>query len=173
MKKGNYGFLVWIYPFISLWALVFGMPLVCFMIAGFVIFAEREEWVIKQCLNVLVFWMFWQVYLTVYIQCFSFADNELLSFFAGPVGAVIGFINSVVWFAIIVIMGLLKVKNGQDMTLFGRKLVNELYGKVVASTGPQFQNIMPSIQAQMAPKPTNQASGQTGGFTPPPPPPSA
>ncbi len=129
MQKGKLGFSLWFYPIVALWCIILEQFIPIVMIAGFAFFVERETWVIKQCMTVLMF----SIYYTLY--------NFIMGFFiAIPLlGFVFSIVDLVIWIivAIFVILSFGKVKNGQDASLPGKGLAQQAFGMV--GQQPQYQ----------------------------------
>ena len=51
MRKGKLGVVVCLYPILGFVCVILNQPLLCALIFGFVLVAERDEWAGRQCLQ--------------------------------------------------------------------------------------------------------------------------
>ncbi len=88
---------------------------------GFVIAVEKDEWTIKQCAHVVMFNIYWSVY--DYIMGMFTGGLNAIPFVGGVIAAPLNIIDTIVWVVLVVlvmIQGLGKLKNGQDISLPGK-----------------------------------------------------
>jgi hypothetical protein len=198
MQKGRFGFSLWFYPFIALWTVLMGPALASFLILGFVMAVEKDEWTIKQCLHVVMFTIYWNVFDTI----MSFLSGIPL---LGIAISVINFIVFLLTLIMILVMGLGRLKRGQDISLPGMGIVNRAYGLIQTFVPQEYQSqtyeqprhqqpdyqpeqeyeyeqpqqqapapppVVPQAKTSYAPPPTS-VQGSTNRPAPPPPPPAS
>lgn len=198
MQKGKFGFSLWLYPYLSLWGLYLNMDLVPFLIAGFVIKVEQDEWTSKQCLHTIMICCFYNMYRLI-------ADAAIDIPLIGAAFLVVDMIIMIIFLILVFVMGFHKLKNGQSITMFGMGIINRAYGYIpqqytqpqqpqYAQQPPQQPYAQPPYQQQQYAQPQPYAQPQQpqyappqaapaappndpppaapGGFTPPPPPPA-
>ena len=51
MQKGKYGLYLWFYAALAFILAILGQTLLCGLLLGFVIIAERDEWLTKMCIR--------------------------------------------------------------------------------------------------------------------------
>lgn len=139
MAKGKFGFSLWLYPFIAMWTVLVGPSLASVLILGFVLGAEKDEWAVKQCIHVVMFNIYWNVYKTI----MGFLSGIPL---LGMVLSVIDVIVFIVMLVLILILGLGRLKNGYDIGLPGRGIVNRAYG--LMQSVPMYQQVQQQPQYQ-------------------------
>lgn len=154
MQKGKFGFSLWLYPYISLWALFLNMNLVPFLIAGFVIAVEKDEWASKQCLHTIMICVYFGMYRFV---MGLFTGIPML----GLVFSVIDMIVNLVFFILVFILGFMKLKNGKSINMFGMGIVNRAFGQMLQyvqmdspQPTPQPTYTAPVMEQPVAPQPT-------------------
>lgn len=133
MKKGNTGINLYFFAAFAFILVLIGQTSLCGMLLGFVILAERDEWLTKQVIQAFG--------LTV---CTAFVGKILssLSFFnsipfIGPVFyGVFGFISGIVnlLFLILAIIAIVRVMKGTDAGIpLLQKFANWAYGTVMSN----------------------------------------
>lgn len=173
MEKGKFGFSLWLYPFISLWTVLLGFELATIGILLFVIAAEKNEWVIKQCAHAVMFMVYW--YLIGFIFDFVSGMFTGIPFVGGLIGTVFDIIYGIFWIVIVIlvlVLGLGRLKKGGDIGLFGKGIVDRAFGVVsgyAAQHGYHTQPQQPYGQQQWQQPPQQQGYAPA----PPPPPPQA
>lgn len=146
MQKGKLGFSVWLYPFLALWSVLMGNLVSTLLIVGFAIAVEKDEWCTKQCLHAVMFQIYWGV-LDVVMSYFTALP------LAGYVFAVIDFIIWLILLILVFIVGLGRLKRGEDIGLPGKGIVNRAYGMIQ-------QYIVPQQYTQPVPQPYVQPVAQ-------------
>lgn len=182
MQKGKYGFCVWIYPFLALWAVSTRLFWIPFLIAGFVILVEKDEWAIKQCLHTLVLSLIYSTYtmiitpltqIPVDIDVGSMLSSGKAPIQWGNIFSTIDIIISIAFFALLIFMGMMKLVKGENISFFGMNIVNRAYGfiqKTVTVTTPQPSNESSAQPAQAAPpqpQPVDAAPAPSQQYTQP------
>lgn len=146
MQKGKFGFQLWLYPYISLWALFLEMNIIPFIIAGFVIAVEKDEWASKQCLHTVMICIYYSVYQMIMN---GFIAVPLL----GAVFVVIDGIVALVFFILVFILGFMKLRKGESISMFGMGLINQAYGFIQqAAPAAQYQQQYQQPQYQQQPQ---------------------
>jgi hypothetical protein len=121
MQKGKFGFSLWLYPFIALWTVLLWEPFASIAIMLFVMAVEKNDWAIKQCIHVVMFNIYWSIYL--YVIGFLTAIPLI-----GTVFSVIDFVVWVIMMVLITVLGIMRLRNGQDIGLPGKGIVNRAFG---------------------------------------------
>ncbi len=129
MQKGKFGFSLWLYPFISLWLMLFNQTLANVLILGFVIAVEKDEWAVKQCAHVLMFSIYWAMY--NFIMDMITGWFESVPLIGGVAAAPLNILDTVVWIVLVILcfaLGLSRLKHGEDIGLPGKNVINRAYG---------------------------------------------
>jgi hypothetical protein len=121
MQKGKFGFSLWLYPFIALWTVLLWTPFASIVIMLFVMAVEKNDWAIKQCIHVVMFNIYWSIYLYV-------IDFLVAIPLVGTVFSIIDFVVWVIMMILITILGILRLRNGQEIGLPGKGIVNRAFG---------------------------------------------
>ena len=159
MTKGKYGIYLWFYAVVAFILTFLGQTTLCALLLGFVIIAEKNEWLTRQVIQAFFLSLFVSI-LKSLIQIVSTPLGRL-PFGVGNVfdtifGIVDGIISIVV--LIFVIIALLKVAKGQEAGLPGlatiaNKALGILEKKVYTQMPPQApQYQQPQQQFQQVPQ---------------------
>ena len=156
MTKGKFGIYLWFYAVAAFILTFLGQPLLCGLLLGFVIAAEKNEWLTRQVIQAF------------FLSLFVSVLNKLIGIVSIPLGrlpfgvgsvfdTIFGIVDSVISIVVLifVIIALLKVAKGQEAGLPGLStLANKAFGivekKVYAPMPPQAPQA-PQYQPQQAP----------------------
>lgn len=139
MKKGKYGICLWFYAMVAFVLAFLGQTLLCGLLLGFVILAERDEWLTKQVIQAF--------FLTIFSSCVSAVFGILsvfsaIPFLGGIVAGILSFVNGIVSLLVLifVIIALTHVCREQDANVpFFAGLSNRALGyiaRTVYTDGP-------------------------------------
>lgn len=123
MNKGKFGFAVWLYPYLALWAFFLDMDLIPFLIAGLVLVVEKDEWATKQCLHTIMIGIYYNLY--QWIMAFLISIP-----FTGFAFIVFDLVVDVVFFVMVFILGFIRLKKGKSIQMFGMGTINRAYGYI-------------------------------------------
>ena len=123
MRKGKFGFAVWLYPYIALWTLFLGMDIMPFLITGLVLVTEKDEWATKQCLHTVIIGIFYKLYQWI----MAFLVTLPL---AGYGFIIVDFVIDLVFFILLFIIGFFRLKRGKSILMFGMGIINQAYGYI-------------------------------------------
>ncbi len=130
MEKGRFGIYLWFYAVLAFILAFLGQILLCGLLLGFVIVAEKNEWLTRQAMQAF--------FLSIFASIVGRILDILNVFQRIPIigtvfGVIFGAITSLVSLLvlIIVIVSLFKVAKGQDAGVpLLSKLANRAYGLV-------------------------------------------
>ena len=120
MQKGKYGVCLWFYALVAFILAFLGQVLLGGLLLGFVIVAEKNEWLTRQVIQAF--------FLTIIVSVIN-AVLDLLNIFA--IGVVFNVISTIVSIVVLVfvIIAMVKVVKGQEANMpLLSKLANRAYG---------------------------------------------
>ena len=166
MQKGKYGVCLWFYALVAFILAFLGQVLLGGLLLGFVIVAEKNEWLTRQVIQAF--------FLTIIVSVIN-AVLDLLNIFGNvpivgtAIGVVFNVISTIVSIVVLVfvIIAMVKVVKGQEANMpLLSKLANRAYGiiekKVYTQAAPanyaqpqapQAPQVPVQPQAPQAPKP--------------------
>lgn len=128
MQKGKFGICLWFYAALAFVLAFLGQVVLCALLLGFVIAAEKNEWVIKQTMQALFLSLFSAVVSAV-LSIFDVFDS--IWFFRSVVSVIVSVIMGIVSLLILigVIVALVRVTKDKDANLpLLSKLANRAFG---------------------------------------------
>lgn len=183
MKKGKFGIVLSFYAVLAFILVILKQPLLCALVTGFAIFAEKDEWAGRQTLQALLLSLLVTFVSDVLVWV---ADIISIPFLSGLFSTVFSVLSVLVYLAAIVfsILAVIKVLRGEDAGIPGiSELAYKAYG-VARPKPPKYtyapppQNSVPQNnipQNNQAPQytyqpPVQQNPAQQGNVpqTPPP-----
>lgn len=148
MQKGKYGIYLWFYAVVAFILAFLGETLLCGLLLGFVIIAEKDEWLSKQVIQAF--------FLSLFSSTVSYVLSNINIFQSVPLigGVFTGICNVINFFVsiailIFAIIAIVKTAKGQDAGVPGfSALANRAYGYVAKKvyTNPNQGN---NTNAQM------------------------
>ena len=153
MQKGKYGVCLWFYALVAFILAFLGQVLLGGLLLGFVIVAEKNEWLTRQVIQAF--------FLTIIVSVIN-AVLDLLNIFGNvpivgtAIGVVFNVISTIVSIVVLVfvIIAMVKVVKGQEANMpLLSKLANRAYGiieKKVYTQAAPANNAQP--QAPQAPQ---------------------
>ena len=128
MQKGKFGICLWFYAALAFVLAFLGQVVLCALLLGFVIAAEKNEWVIKQTMQALFLSLFSAVVSAV-LSIFDVFDS--IWFFRSVVSVIVSVIMGIVSLLILigVIVALVRVTKDKDANL---PLLSKLASRIVA-----------------------------------------
>ncbi|MFZ2539071.1 MAG: hypothetical protein WAX04_09230, partial [Oscillospiraceae bacterium] len=130
MKKGNYGIFLTFYALLAFVLAFLGQTLLCGLLLGFVILAEKDEWASKQVMQAFFLTLFTSILSQALAMLNIFSGIPFVgAIFATFTGIITGLISFVI--LIFVIIAMVKVAKGKDagIPVFS-KLANRAFGIV-------------------------------------------
>ena len=130
MKKGKYGVCLWFYAMVAFVLAFLGQTLLCGLLLGFVILAERDAWLSRQVIQAF--------FLSIFSSCITSIFSILTIFnvipiLGGIITGILGIISGLVSLLVLIIAGVALVRVCQDeeadVPLLG-KLANRALGYV-------------------------------------------
>ena len=135
MRKGKFNIVLPFYAIVGFVLAMLGQVLLCGLLLGFVLVAERDEWASRQCMQAF--------FLSLVMSIANLVQNILSIFtsipvagwlFSGVISFIVGAISIVV--LIFAIIGLVRVCKGEDARLpWLSALAGKAYGVVTPHTG--------------------------------------
>lgn len=176
MKKGKLGISLTTYAVIAFVLAIFGQMLIAAILLGFVLYAERDEWAGRQCMQAFFLTFASGVIGIITVAIFFFTalgSGISYSYYYGGAAIVIAMIIPVaLWILVLVfeIRGLVRVVKGQeaDVPLLSG-WAYRAYGYVRSRQNPPPQG---GYGQGGYPPPQGGYPPQGGSYPPPPPPPS-
>ena len=157
MQKGKYGICLWFYAVLGFILAFLGQTLLCMLLLGFVIVAEKNDWLTKQVMQALFLSLFSGIANLIFNSIHSFWNSTF--YFSTTVGVLTGVLSALVGLLVLifVIIGIIiSVKGSPAGIPIFSKLANRAFGlierKVVYHQPPQqppyppTQGYQPSAQ---------------------------
>ena len=141
MTKGKYGVYLWFYAVVAFILTFLGQTTLCALLLGFVIVAEKNEWLTRQVIQAF----FLSLFVSLFDALLSIVRNPLnklpydISSIFSTVFSVIDSIVAIV-VLVFVIIALLKVAKGQEADLPG---LSTLANKALGIMENKFYSQMP------------------------------
>lgn len=137
MRKGNYGICFCFYAVLAFVLAFLGQTLICALLLGFVIVAEKDEWAVRQVMQAFFLALCSSVVSGV-LGIFGFLQN--IPFVGGAVGTVFSFISGIVSLLILIfaIIALVRVVKEQDAALPGLSHLAERAFGMIQRRVPQY-----------------------------------
>ena len=141
MKKGNFGIQLCLYTILAFIMAYFGNATVLFLLAGAVIFLERDEWAGRQVIQAIGLY-FARTLINIFWNFINSGFHSILSFFSGisQITKIWNMGDTIVDFIVAALMlvfcivGILNNMKGKDANIIGvSKLADWAYGTVNAS----------------------------------------
>lgn len=135
MRKGKYNIVLPFYAIVAFVLAILGQMLLCGLLLGFVIVAERDEWAVRQCMQAFFLSIVSGIAGVVQSVMGIFNVVPLLNWLtSGITSFVVGVIYLVV--LIFAIIGLVHVCKGQDARVpWLTTLAGKAYGVIAQHTG--------------------------------------
>ena len=136
MQKGKYGVCLWFYALVAFILAFLGQVLLGGLLLGFVIVAEKNEWLTRQVIQAF--------FLTIIVSVIN-AVLDLLNIFGNvpivgtAIGVVFNVISTIVSIVVLVfvIIAMVKVVKGQEANMpLLSKLANRAYGIIEKKVAP-------------------------------------
>ncbi len=147
MQKGKFGFSLWLYPYIALWALClwsgYGM-VICVALSLFVAVTENNEWCTKQCLKAVLIAIYWGVYNLI---SNAFYYVPIIKYANGLIDTVI----TACFCVLVLVIGLKKLMNGEELSFPGMSVIDKAFGHVQQFVAPQSQGYQQGAPYQQPP----------------------
>lgn len=149
MQKGKYGICLPFYAILAFVLAFLGQILLCALLLGFVIAAEKDEWLTKQVMQAFFLSLFYSLITTIFsVSAISnlFGGAWYMSGILGIFGTIFSIITGLVSLAVLifVIIGIVRVAKGLDAEIpVFHSLANRAFGlvaqKVYNNVPPQYQ----------------------------------
>lgn len=131
MQKGKFGMFLWVYAAIAFVLAILGQTLLCGLLLGFVIAAEKEEWLTRQVIQAFLLCLFSEA---VSVVLGLLSPLEGLSFSTGRVFSIIFNVITVIVFVIVFLLSLIgavNVSRGQDAGIpLAKDFANRAFGLI-------------------------------------------
>lgn len=140
MEKGKYGICLWFYAVTAFVLAFLGQVLLCGLLLGFVIAAEKNEWLTKQVIQAFFLALFSAAIGSILDILNIFNQVPILGSILGTMfNIVMGLVSIVI--LVFVIIGIVKTAKGQDAGVPGfSALANRAYGFVARKVYQAPQN---------------------------------
>lgn len=160
MEKGKFGIRMAFYAVLAFILVIFGYSTALFLLAGVVMFVEKDEWASRQVIQAICL-LLTSAAISVFFGLFSFV-------YAIPIigsiwGTLVSVVESLVDIAILVfvIIALVKVAKGKEAGVpLADKFAYWAYGKVVAKPQPVAQPMQQPMQQAPVQQPVAQPMQQ-------------
>lgn len=130
MRKGRFGIVLCLYPILAFACVIVDQPLLCGLVFGFALFAERDEWASRQTLQALALCAATELLRSVLHYVVDFFPNYISLFYY--ITVVLNIFSGLIYLAAIVlsILGILRVMKDReaDLPLLG-ELAFRAFGK--------------------------------------------
>ena len=165
MQKGKYGVCLWFYALVAFILAFLGQVLLGGLLLGFVIVAEKNEWLTRQVIQAF--------FLTIIVSVIN-AVLDLLNIFGNvpivgtAIGVVFNVISTIVSIVVLVfvIIAMVKVVKGQEANMpLLSKLANRAYGIIEKKVYTQAAPANPAAGTP-APSGSGTAAGSSGSPSP-------
>ena len=123
MQKGKYGICLWFYAAIAFILAILGQTLLCGLLLGFVIIAERDEWLSRQVIQAFCLCFFSALVNTV---LGIFDPLERIPLIGSVFSVILGIISGVISL-LILIFAIIALVNGVPLA---KKFAHRAYGFV-------------------------------------------
>ncbi len=130
MQKGKYGICLWFYAAIAFILAILGQTLLCGLLLGFVIIAERDEWLSRQVIQAFCLCFFSALVNTV---LGIFDPLERIPLIGSVFSVILGIISGVISLLILIfaIIALVNVCRGKEAGVpLAKKFAHRAYGFV-------------------------------------------
>lgn len=143
MKKGNFGFYLWLYPAAAFAVCVTGQILLIAALLGFVLAAEKHEETGMQVMQAFFLCTFYN--LLMFIVRWACAIFGVIPFFGATIQS--GLYGIIEFFAQIILVltclkAILAIKNDRALSIpWATKFVDKAYGKTTSCAYPTSSNV--------------------------------
>lgn len=128
MQKGKYGIYLWFYAALAFILAILGQTLLCGLLLGFVLIAERDEWLTRQAIQAFCL-CFVSAIVNVVLGILD--PLERIPFVGGVFTTIFGVISGVVGLLVLIfsIIALVNVCKGKDAGVpLARNFANRAFG---------------------------------------------
>ena len=154
MRKGRFGIVLCLYPILAFACVIIGQPILCALVFGVALFAERDEWASRQTLQALVLCAVTELAQSVLLYVVDLFPKYITAF--RLLGILLNILSGVIYLGAIVfsILAILRVMKDREADL---PLVADLAFRAFGKRKPRP---VPPMPGQFVPPYPQQGPGQ-------------
>lgn len=154
MRKGRFGIVLCLYPILAFACVIVDQPILCALVFGFALFAERDEWASRQSLQALILCAATELLRSVLLYVVDFFPNYVSAFYYLTI--LLNVVSGVIYLVAIVfsILAILRVMKDREADL---PLLSDL---ALRAFGKRKPRPVPPMPGQFVPPYPQQGPGQ-------------